>query len=248
MRPSLNVPPTSAVNVVSGSRPVFSLFAFTIFLSALLLFWIQLIIAKLLLPRLGGTPAVWTTCMLFFQVVLLAGYSYVLFTTAVMGARKQAVLHILLLLLSLLYLPLTFGNLGSISERNNPALWLFGYLLTVIGLPVFIISTTSPLLQKWFTRTGHVSAKDPYFLFAVSNARGLLALLSYPVVWEPVPRVSRQNQLWIALYVVFVMLTLGSSVVVLWKASRSDRMGSPLHQSRHEDVGGVPTDRRPNKR
>src|SRR5215204_3789954 len=151
--------------------PMLLLFGATMFLSALLLFWIQLVIAKMLLPHLGGTPAVWNTCMLFFQVLLLAGYSYVLVTTAWIGARKQAILHICLLLLSTLYLPLTVaGNVGSISDRKYPALWLFGYLLSAIGLPIFLISTTSPLLQKWFTRTHHLSANDPYFLFAISNA------------------------------------------------------------------------------
>src|SRR5215208_7077566 len=146
------------------------LFAATIFLSALLLFWIELVTAKMLLPRLGGTPAVWNTCMLFFQVLLLAGYSYVQVTTARIGIRKQLVLHGAILLLSCLYLPLSFARSpGSISETSHPALWLFVYLLGAIGLPVFVISTTSPLLQKWFTRTGHASANDPYFLFAVSN-------------------------------------------------------------------------------
>src|SRR5215468_9036465 len=104
------------------------LFAVTIFLSALLLFWIELALAKILLPRLGGTPAVWNTCMLFFQVLLLTGYSYVLATTSWLGVRKQAVLHSVLILLSTLYLPLTIaGNSVSISEQNYPALWLFGY-------------------------------------------------------------------------------------------------------------------------
>ena len=172
----------------------------------------------MLLPRLGGTPAVWTTCMLFFQVLLLAGYSYGLATTTWIGVRKQAILHSVLLLVSLVYLPLTFvGNLGSISERNNPALWLFGYLITAIGLPVFLISTTSPLLQKWFTRTGHVSASDPYFLFAVSNAGSLLALLSYPLILEPTFKLSRQNQLWVVGYVVFLVLSL-SCALVLWRS------------------------------
>jgi|GEM_PF-2145114 len=120
-------------------RRIFLLFATTIFLSALLLFWIELALAKILLPRLGGTPAVWTTCMFFFQVLLLAGYSWVLATTSWIGTRKQAVLHGALLLLSSIYLPLTFaGNSGSISEQNFPALWLFGYLVTAIGLPVFL--------------------------------------------------------------------------------------------------------------
>ena len=197
------------------------LFAATIFLSALLLFWIQLVMAKMLLPRLGGTPAVWNTCMLFFQVLLLAGYSYVLVTTARLGARKQAVLHGSILLLSCLYLPLTFaGNFGSMSDASNPALSLFVYLLGAIGLPVFLISTTSPLLQKWFTRTGHASANDPYFLFAVSNGGSLLALLSYPVILEPLFTLSRQNQLWVVMYVVFLVLSLGC-MLVLWKSPRS---------------------------
>src|SRR4030095_6417882 len=156
------------------------LFSATIFLSALLLFWIQLVIAKILLPRLGGTPAVWNTCMLFFQVLLLAGYSYVLATTTWLGIRKQTVLHICLLLISALYLPLVLvRNPGSISEQSNPALWLFSYLLAAIGLPIFLLSATSPLLQEWSRRATHASARDPYFLFAVSNGGSVLALLSY---------------------------------------------------------------------
>ena len=178
--------------------------------------------AKMLLPRLGGTPAVWNTCMLFFQVVLLAGYSYVLVTTARLRVRKQAVLHSALLLLSCAFLPLTFvGNVGSISDREFPALWLFGYLLSAIGLPVFLISTTSPLLQKWFTRTGHPSANDPYFLFAVSNAGSLLGLLSYPLLLEPLFTLSRQNRLWVVGYLVFLVLCL-VCVFVLWKSSQRE--------------------------
>ena len=206
------------------------LFAATIFLSALLLFWIQLVMAKMLLPRLGGTPAVWNTCMLFFQVLLLAGYSYVLFTTTRLGVRKQAVLHGSLLLLSCLFLRLSFaGNFGSIPETGNPALWLFAYLLAAIGLPVFLISTTSPLLQKWFTRTGHASANDPYFLFAVSNGGSLLALVSYPLILEPNATLSRQNQLWVVMYVVFLVLSL-ACMVVLWKSS-------PLSKAETESAG-----------
>ena len=183
--------------------------------------------AKMLLPRLGGTPAVWTTCMLFFQVMLLAGYAYVVFTTAWIGVRKQLILHGALLLLSSLYLPLTFvGNLGSISERSYPALWLFGYLLGAIGLPIFLISTTSPLLQKWFTRTSHTSANDPYFLFAVSNGGSLLGLLSYPLILEPSLTLSRQNQLWVVGYVGLLVLTLGCAFV-LWKSSRRERVEEP---------------------
>ena len=224
MRPSLLTQPAPSANNLLGARATFLLFATTIFLSALLLFWVQLFIAKMLLPRLGGTPAVWTTCMLFFQLLLLAGYSYVLVTTTWIGPRKQAVLHVVLLLLSAFYLSRTLaGNVGSISEQNNPALWLFAYLLTSIGLPVFLISTTSPLLQKWFTRTSHVSANDPYFLFAVSNAGSLLALISYPLLLEPNLKLSRQSQLWAVGYVVFLVLSL-ACVFLLWKSSRSEKI------------------------
>jgi spermidine synthase len=138
-----------------------------------------------------------------------------------MEARKQAVLHTVLLLLSCLYLPLTLtGNAGDISEHHYPALWLFAYLLSAIGLPIFLISTTSPLLQKWFTHTGH---EDPYFLFAVSNAGSLLALISYPVLLEPNLKLSRQTHIWAVAYVVFLVLSLGC-MLVLWKSSRAERV------------------------
>ncbi|MCA1575790.1 MAG: fused MFS/spermidine synthase [Acidobacteria bacterium] len=158
--------------------------------------------------------------MLFFQVVLLAGYSYVLMTTSWIGVRKQAVLQILLLLLSALYLPFTLaGDLASVGAQNNPALALFVYLLGAIGLPIFVISTTSPLLQKWFSRTEHPSANDPYFLFAVSNTGSLIGLLSYPFLLEPSLKLSVQNRLWVVIYAVFAVLSLGC-VVVLWRKAR----------------------------
>ena len=231
MRPSSPIQFARSDNKLSGSRVTFLLFATTIFLSALLLFWVQLFIAKMLLPRLGGTPAVWTTCMLFFQVLLLAGYSYVLVTTTWITPRKQAVLHVVLILLSALYLSRTLvGNVGSISEQGSPALSLFAYLLTTIGLPVLLISTTSPLLQKWFTRTSHTSANDPYFLFAVSNAGSLIALISYPLLLEPNLKLSRQNQLWLVGYVVFLVLSLGC-VLLLWKSSRSEETVAQIPKS-----------------
>src|SRR6185295_15070524 len=233
--PSANTPPASSGNASMRSRPTVLLFGATMFLSALLLFWVQLIIAKMLLPRLGGTPAVWTTCMLFFQVLLLAGYSYVLVTTAWLGVRTQAILHIIVLVLSLLYLPLAPANIGSISERTNPALWLFAYLLSAIGLPIFLISTTSPLLQKWFTRTSHTAANDPYFLFAVSNAGSLLALLSYPLILEPSLSLSRQKQLWVVVYVVFLILSLGC-IVTLWKSSRREEVEIPHEKDQKSSI------------
>lgn len=183
--------------------------------------------------------------MLFFQVLLLAGYSYVVTTTARLGVRRQAVLHGLLLLFSSLFLPLALvGELGSVSERNNPALWLFGYLLTAIGLPVFLISTTSPLLQKWFTGTSDRSANDPYFLFAVSNSGSLLALLSYPLILEPAFKLSSQNQFWVVGYLVFLVLSLGC-VIVLWKSSRRAKVDEQVNPALHNAASaGVSLKRR----
>ena len=169
--------------------------------------------------------------MLFFQVLLLAGYAYVVVKTAWIGIRAQALLHIGLLVLAALFVPLSFvGDLGSISEQNDPTLWLFAYLITAIGVPTFLISTTSPLLQKWFTRTGHASANDPYFLFAVSNAGSLLALLSYPILLEPSFSLSHQNQLWVVGYVVFLVLSFGC-VVVLWTSARSKKVETEKHDT-----------------
>lgn len=231
------------IKASSSSRPTVVLFGATMFLSALLLFWVQLIIAKMLLPRLGGTPAVWTTCMLFFQVLLLVGYSYVLVTTAWIGVRTQALLHIGLLLLSLLYLPLAPVTFASLSDRSNPALWLFGYLLIAIGLPIFLTSTTSPLLQKWFTRTSHASASDPYFLFAVSNAGSLLALVSYPVVLEPTLSLSTQNRLWMLMYIVFLVLSVGC-VIVLWMSLRGAKIEADPSVVEPTEVSSVSYKRR----
>src|SRR6185369_12602626 len=114
------------------------------------------------------------------------------------------------------------GNAGDISEHHYPALWLSAYLLSAIGLPIFVISTTSPLLQKWFTHTGH---EDPYFLFAVSNAGSLLALISYPILLEPNLKLSRQTHIWAVAYVAFLVLSLGC-MFVLWKSPRVDRVES----------------------
>ncbi len=183
--------------------------------------------------------------MLFFQVMLLAGYYQVVVTTSRFGVRKQAIFHGALLLISCLFLPLTFaGNPGSISETSNPALWLFVYLIGAIGFPVFLISTTSPLLQKWFTHTGSPFANDPYFLFAVSNGGSLLALLSYPFFLEPQFTLSRQIQIWGVMYVVFLILSAGCALV-LWKSSgrieqvttEQDRLEqNKLEQARMEQV------------
>src|SRR5689334_13938063 len=145
------------------------LFAVTLFLSALLLFWVQPLAGKMVLPLLGGAPAVWNTCLLFFQASLLAGYAYVLASTRWLSARAQVVLHITLLIAAAYALPVVISeSRGGLPDEAHPALWLLKTLALTAGPPFFALSASAPLLQNWFSRTRDPSAKDPYFLYAAS--------------------------------------------------------------------------------
>jgi len=157
------------------------LFSVTLFTSASLLFWIQPLIAKTLLPLWGGTPAVWNTCLLFFQSMLLIGYVYALASSRWLTLRAQAAVHVVLILLIAIYLfrsPVQAPLLTGL-ERQNPTVGVLQTLLLSIGLPFFIISASSPLFQSWFSRFQHHWAVDPYFLFATSNAGSLIALIAF---------------------------------------------------------------------
>lgn len=162
-----------------------TLFAISLFLSAFLLFLVQPMIAKMVLPLLGGTPAVWNTCMLFFQVMLLAGYGYVHVLTTRVSIRRQVSVHLMLLCAPLLLLPIGVASHWVALNPDRPIPWLLGLLTLSVGLPFFVLSTTAPLLQKWFSSLEHASARDPYFLYVASNVGSMLALLGYPVVIEP---------------------------------------------------------------
>jgi len=162
------------------------LFAATLFLSAFLLFLVQPMIAKMILPALGGTPAVWNTCTLFFQATLLAGYSYAHLLTSRLSSRTQIGLHAVVLALPLLALPIGLAPNWVQPKEANPIPWLLMLLTVSIGLPFFALSTTAPLLQKWFAHSDHPSAQDPYFLYAASNLGSMLSLLGYPVLIEPI--------------------------------------------------------------
>lgn len=174
------------------------LFAFTLFISAGLLFWIQPLIAKTLLPLLGGAPAVWNTCLLFFQTMLLLGYVYALASSKWLSLRAQTAVHIFLLLLIAVFLfrsPAQAPVLTAV-QQANPTRWLLENLVLSIGPPFFIISASNPLLQSWFSRLQHRLAVDPYFLFAASNAGSLIALVAFPLVLEPSLGLNAQYQLW----------------------------------------------------
>ncbi|REK11896.1 MAG: hypothetical protein DWQ37_12800 [Planctomycetota bacterium] len=184
----------------------------TIFLSAFLLFQVQPLIGKLILPWFGGTPAVWTACMLFFQILLLGGYSYAHLVTSRLPARPLAAVHGVLLLASLVFLPVQLGEGWKPTGEEIPLLQILGLLLATIGLPYFLLSTTGPLLQASFHReTGHT----PYRLYALSNIGSLLALLTYPFVFEPQLTLRVQRLAWSGGYALFVALGLWSAVALL---------------------------------
>ncbi|MFN7650274.1 MAG: spermidine synthase [Acidobacteriota bacterium] len=180
------------------------LYAITVFLSSFLLFQVQPILAKMILPWFGGSAAVWNACMLFFQAALLAGYTYAHLLFAKVPARRAGKIHTGLLALSLLTLPILPGAAWKPTGGENPALQILGLLTATVGLPYFLLSTTGPLLQAWYARQH--SGATPYRLFALSNAASLLALLSYPALVEP--RLDAQTQAWVwsGAFALFVLL------------------------------------------
>lgn len=181
-----------------------SRYAATIFLSAFLLFLVQPVIARQILPWFGGSAAVWAVCLVFFQSILLAGYAYADFIVRKLSARRQLVVHCVMLVVSLAWLPIAPSVQWKPNVGDDPTLLILGLLLATIGLPYLMLSTTSPLLQAWYWR--HYETKVPYRLFALSNFASLLALLAYPVAIEPWIPNRGQTVGWSVLYVGFVVL------------------------------------------
>ncbi len=195
------------------------LYALTLFASALLLFLVQPMVGKMILPKLGGTPAVWNTCMVFFQAMLLAGYAYAHGTAARLNVRRQAILHLLVLLVPLAVLPIAVAEKMVPPATDSPTGWLLLQLFIGVGLPFFVVSSSAPLLQTWFSRTGHRDAGDPYFLYAASNAGSLLALLGYPLLVEPNLPLARQSQAWAWGYALVAGL-IAICAAAMWRPSR----------------------------
>ncbi|HYD16593.1 MAG TPA: ferrichrome ABC transporter permease [Candidatus Nanoarchaeia archaeon] len=189
------------------------IFALAVFLSAFLLFQVQPIAGKHMLPWFGGTPGVWTTCLLFFQALLLAGYAYA-HAISRLSVRRQAWLHCSVVGISLILLlsgmarwpsPITPGTEWRPENPSSPAAAVLGLLTLSVGLPYFVLSTTGPLVQSWFVRT---EQRSPYRLYALSNAGSLLALVSYPVLVEPLLRLRTQGRTWTLLYAAFAVLLI----------------------------------------
>ena len=192
-------------------------FAITLFVSATLLFLVQPMFARMVLPQLGGSPAVWNTCMVFYQGSLLAGYVYAHLSIRWLGVRHQAALHLAILCLPWLVLPISTAAMGTPPVDGNPTLWLLAVMFVSVGLPFFVVSASAPMLQAWFADTGDRAARDPYFLYAASNLGSMIALLGYPLVVEPAMSLAWQSTVWAAGYGLLAALILGSAVL-LWRS------------------------------
>jgi hypothetical protein len=185
---------TSASAITEGHDVTLAVYGVAIFLSAGLLFAVQPLFAKVVLPTLGGAPAVWSVALVFFQAALLAGYLYAHLLTRFLPGRPSVIVHVILMLLATVALPLGIASTWGRPPAQGTEFWLLGLFTVSIGVPFFALSANAPLLQAWYARTGHPSSKDPYFLYAASNIGSFLALLSYPFIVEPFTRLSQQIQ------------------------------------------------------
>jgi len=208
------------------------LYAVTLFVSAFILFLVQPIVGKIILPKLGGTPQVWNTCMVFFQMVLLAGYAYTHNATTRLNLRQQLIAHVVLLALPLAILlpfPFTIGDPQMVDGvvTNPNSLWGFvpdlgsnpipstlAVLFLYVALPFVVVATTAPLLQKWFVHTGHPASKDPYFLYGASNFGSMLSLILYPVVIEPYLGLHLQGWTYVVGYICLMAFVLACALMV----------------------------------
>jgi len=229
-----------------------ALFAFTMFLSATLLFMVQPMVGKMVLPHVGGSPAVWNTCMVFFQTLLLLGYLYAHKLASLPSQKSQVKIHIAVLCTAAAVLAIASASthdssavpiLKSLAPSGGgfPFLEVLAMLAISIAVPFFAVSTSAPLLQRWFTVTGHPGSKDPYFLYAASNAGSLISLLGYPLLMEPSLRVVHQTWFWAAGFVLLVFAT--------WQCGRASLnpvlpSGNANNSASTVDDPAEPTDRR----
>ncbi len=192
----------------------------TVFLGAFLLFTVQLLIGRYVLPWFGGNPEVWTTCMLFFQVLLLAGYAYAHFSDRFLSCRNQVAVHTILLIAAILSLPVTPQAEWKPAGEGDPTLQIMVLLGRYVGLPFFVLSATAPLLQRWFSRIE--LKKTPYRLYAFSNAASLLGLLGYPFVFEPFFTRAEQAGMWSLGLIIFSVLCVLCAVIFYRYSGRGE--------------------------
>lgn len=203
-----------------------AIFAATLFVSALLLFAVQPMFTKMVLPKLGGAPAIWSVAMVFFQTSLLLGYAYAHWLTKLFAPRHGALIHLGLLGIAALTLPLGIAGGFGTPPSANIELWLLALFAVSIGLPFTALSASAPLLQRWFASSGHPRAANPYVLYAASNLGSFAALLAYPVLIEPLLTLHQQTAAWAAGFALFAVLIalaalVGASGAIVTKEARA---------------------------
>ncbi len=224
------------------------LYALTLFVSALLLFSIQPMFAKMVLPKLGGAPAVWSVAMVFFQTVLLAGYAYAHLLNRLLTSRRAAMLHMALVGLTALALPIAVAPGWLAPPSEGTALWLFGLFACSIGLPFYTLSASAPLLQSWFAASGHRQAGNPYVLYAASNLGSFAALFAYPMVIEPLLTLKAQAAGWSIGFALFVLLLAvaslfasGAAPVAAQTSVREEAGAGAMERMRWVALAAVPS-------
>jgi spermidine synthase len=220
------------IRVRAAARSTAWLFTATTFTASALVFLVQPMFAKMVLPKLGGSPAVWNTCVLFFQTSLLLGYVYAHLTTRWLGPRRQAVMHFVLMTAALAFLPLQIGE-DYPRPGANPVWWLLAVMIARLGLPFLAVSTMAPLVQRWFAATAVPSASNPYPLYAASNVGSMLALVAYPVALEPFWGTRVHTEFWHAGYVLLLVL-VGACA---WRVNRRGEEEQERATSQADSVG-----------
>jgi hypothetical protein len=190
------------------------LYAAAMFISAALLFSIQPIVSKMLLPVLGGSPAVWNTTMVFFQGILVAGYLYAFAVTRFLRPVRQLVLHGVVLLAALYFLPVRVGEATEALDFNHPQIWILLTLLVGVAVPAIAISASTTILQTWFSYSDHKDATDPYFLYAASNLGSLIGLIAYPTLIEPAFGLDAQSMNWGFVYLGFLIMAVACGITI----------------------------------
>ena len=193
---ALGLASSGASQKIVAGRTQVAVFTATLSLSAALLFGIQPMFTKMVLPRLGGSPSVWSVAMVFFQTALLAGYLYAHLSTRYLRFGWAVSVHLCLLAAAFVSLPIGVAVGFGRPPEDGQATWLIGLLAMSVGLPFFALAGNAPLLQAWFVRSGHPNARNPYFLYRASNIGSLASLLAYPFLLEPALTLHQQSHLW----------------------------------------------------
>lgn len=217
IEPSAAAPPSASV--------VLWTYTATTFLSALLLFSVQPMFAKMVLPILGGSPSVWAVALVFFQAALLAGYGYAHVLSGALPPATSGFVHLGLSVIALVSLPIGVPSIVGEPPQGDPYLWQFGLFAVAIGLPFVAVAANAPLLQAWFSASGHPHAKDPYFLYAASNFGSFLALLGYPLLLEPTFGLTALSRFWLIGYLALIC-AIAACFWLVRLAPGSDRLAT----------------------